>query len=1033
MNNLFKSILAAGGILMSQFAMGQSANMWNNTLLNEENRVEDHAHFFAYETKQLAQQGDKSRSGRYLSLEGDWKFDWVKNADERPADFYTLTYDDSKWGKMPVPGIWELNGYGNAVYVNSGWAWRNDFKVEPPFIGTKGNHVGSYRRTFQIPSDWKGQKMYVHIGSVTSCVYLYVNGKYVGYSEDSKVAAEFDVTKFLKPGQDNLIAMQVFRWCDGSWGEDQDFWRLCGIARECYIYATPQKHIVDYFVTPDLVNGYRDGQLNVKFSASGVAGISMCLTDAEGKTVCEDDVTLKSGKADVNLAVSNPRKWSAEDPYLYTLFITAKDKKGNATEVIPQKVGFRKVEIKNAQLLVNGQPILIKGADRHEIDPDYGYVISRERMIDDIKMMKELNMNAVRTCHYPDDPRWYELCDEMGIYVTSESNLETHGMGYGKETLAIRDDFHLMHMQRQYHHMKTYKNYPCIIVWSLGNEAGYGKNFSDAYDWVKSYDSSRPCQYERALWEHDGSGKSDIMCPMYYDYSSCERYCEGNDQRPLIQCEYAHAMGNSMGGFKEYWDLVRKYPKYQGGYIWDLIDQGLRDKSKVTGRQIWTYGGDYGENRPSDNNFNCNGVVAPDRTFNPHAYEVQYYYQNIWSTVEGNNLSIYNENFFVPITGQLHWTVSAEGKEFNGGIIDLDGLSIQPQTSKSVTIPLSQALEDKTYEGKEITLNVSYVQDARQIAHQQFVLREYSYPSIESVGAKTVKGVKAARMSETADSYTFTTKHVSVRFNKATGFIDSYVVDGSETIEQGSAITPDFWRAPTDNDHGAGLQRRLRAWRNPTFRLDTLGVKTVGQNVSVVAQYTIPEVSASLTMTYRITVDGRLVIDEDMKVDANAEHKPQLLRFGMKMDMPQKFEQISFYGKGPHENYCDRNGSADLGIYSQTVAEQYYGYIRPQESGNKTQVRWWQMINYQGRGIRFYSSEPMECQAISYNYDDLDPQVNKAQFHSGDLTPRSYASVHIAQKEYGIGCVNSWGALPRKEYQLPYQDYHFVFVAEPLY
>ena len=994
---------------------------WNDPSINEENRLEDHADFFAFESLAKARTRHKASSERFLSIEGQWKFNWVCNADERPQDFYKVKFDDSKWDKMPVPGNWELNGFGNAVYKNAGFAFCNDQEVNPPFIGTNRNHVGSYRRSFDIPKAWKDDKVFIHIGSATSCIYVYVNGKYVGYSEDAKVAAEFDITKYVEPGKSNLIAMQIFRWCDGSYGEDQDFWRLSGIARECYLYATPETRVKDIFITPDLTDGYTNGLLTINTTLEGKGKVEYSLCDASGKEVAKANANAKAG-ADT-LSLKAPQKWAAETPYLYTLYTTLKDKKGNILEVIPQRVGFRKVEITGGQLLVNGQPILIKGADRHEIDPDYGYCLSVDRMKKDIEVMKQLNMNAVRTCHYPDDPRWYDLCDELGIYMTSESNLETHGMGYGDETLAKREDFHLMHMQRQYHHMKTYKNHPAIIVWSLGNEAGYGQNFSDAYDWVKQYDPSRPCQYERALWERDGSGKSDIMCPMYYGYENCIRYSESDDPRPLIQCEYAHAMGNSMGGFKEYWDLVRKYPKYQGGYIWDMIDQGLRGKSKVTGRQIWTYGGDYGENRPSDNNFNCNGVVAPDRSFNPHAYEVQYYYQNIWTTLEGNDLVIFNENFFVPLKGEVEWTIMAEDEKVTSGRHILDGLNIQPQQKGRITImDINDIKANSRYAGKELVLNLVYTQDRRQIAHDQIVLRPYQFPEISGNAGTSGKSGK----SGTAN--TLQASDVKVTFNPETGFINSYEVAGRQMLEAGSSITPDFWRAPTDNDHGAGMQKSLRAWRNPELKL-----KSLTSNLSTLTcLYDLPQLKAQLALTYVMQEDGSLIVTENLTVDKEAHKMPQMLRYGMKLDMPKAYDNILFYGDGPFENYCDRNGASQLGVYRQEVADQYYGYIRPQESGNKTQVRWWQMIDRYGHGLKFYAGEPLECQAINYTYDDLDPSDHKEQWHSGDLTPRSYASVHIAQKEMGIGCVNSWGAWPLREYQMPYQDRSFTFVIAPL-
>lgn len=1037
---------------MSGFAQH---NYWNNPAINEENRMEDHADFFAYETKALASKDDKTQSARYLSLECDWKFRWVENADERPVDFYQVGYNDSSWDKMPVPGMWELNGFGNAVYVNTSWAWRHDWDTNPPHIGTKGNHVGSYRQTFRIPADWKGSNVFMHIGSATSNVTVYVNGKYVGYSEDAKVAAEFDVTKYLVPGKENLIAMQVFRWCDGSYLEDQDFWRLCGIARECYLYATPKARIQDLFITPDLENGYKDGLLNVSLTQTGVKSVEFSLTDAEGKEVYNENVQAKGKTVTCSFKLAGVNRWSAESPYLYTLYAVAKDGKGNVLQAVPQKVGFRKVEIKNAQLLVNGQPILIKGVDRHELDPDHGYVVSEEQMIKDIEVMKLLNVNAVRTCHYPDDPRWYRLCDKMGIYMTSESNVESHGMGYDNGTLAKREDFHLMHLQRQYHHLKTYKNHSAIIVWSLGNEAGYGKNFSDSYDWVKQYDPSRPCQYERALWERDNSGKSDIMCPMYYGYEDCERYGQNKENtRPLIQCEYAHAMGNSMGGFKEYWDLVRKYPNYQGGYIWDFIDQGLRSTSKVTGKQIWAYGGDFGRFRPSDNNFNCNGVIAPDRSLNPHAYEVQYYYQNVWSTLEGNKLSVFNENFFVPLACDLEWQFELEGKVIASGAWNVSDMKVAPQTS--AVIPIENVISHmRKYvadycKDKEVVLNLSYVEDGRQVAHQQFVIQEYKFPEVSSI--VSAKSSLAPAKLDSRPAFTkVTAGKVEVTFNRGNGFISYLDVNGKPMLQDDTQLTPDFWRAPTDNDHGAGMQRSLRAWRNPSFRLTDFNAEEKDGNVVVKTEYTFnisaqmgqrrggqnnqnPPAPAQpkLTLTYTITPAGTIVVNQKLIAGENTRNIPQMLRYGMKLDMPQRYDRIEFYGKGPQENYIDRQGFANIDVYSQKVADQYYGYIRPQESGNKTNVRWWKVVDSAGCGLKFYSNAPMECQTIPYTYDDLDPSTEKAQRHSGDLTPRPFSCVHIAQKEMGIGCVNSWGAWPRKEYQMPYQDYDFTFVIEPV-
>ena len=1043
------SVLAWGALT----AQAQNTPVWCDPNVNEINRKMDVAHYFAYESEALAQQSQspkanaKAKSSRYMSIEGKWKFHWVESANERPTDFYTLKYDDSRWGTMPVPGIWELNGYGDPIYVNNHYAWRSDWTGEPPVVQDKGNHVGSYRRSFTIPADWKGKNVYIHIGSATSNLTLYVNGKYVGYSEDSKVAAEFDITKYITPGKENLIAMQVMRWCDGSWNEDQDFWRLCGIARECYLYARPQARIDDLFITPDLENDYKDGKLDVKLSAWKADGkrVKVVLKDADGSVATSKETYIEKDGAKVTLEVKNPKKWTAETPNLYNLYVSLYDGE-KLIECIPQRVGFRKVEIKNQQLLVNGQPILIKGVDRHELDPDGGYVVSVDRMIQDIQVMKQLNVNAVRTSHYPNDPRWYELCDEYGIYVTAEANIESHGMGYGEKSLGKDPRFHDMHIERQRHNIYVLKNHPSIIVWSLGNEAGYGKNFEDSYDFVKAYDSSRPCQYEQAgNW-----GKTDIYCPMYADYGHCERYCKEGNARPLIQCEYSHTMGNSAGGFKEYWDLIRRIPNYQGGYIWDFIDQGLRGKSKITGKPIWTYGGDYGRFPASDNNFNCNGVINPDREPNPHAYEIQYYYQNIWATLvdaKAGKVEIYNENFFRPLDyAKLSYDIVVDGKKI-AEAQDASLPVIAPQKKATIEIAaIKNAFTNEEYKGKEILVNFEFKQNTNDpllkvgtvIAHQQFELTPYTFPTVEVITAQPVADKKAkttpagVTLDDRAVFAVLSANGVKVTFNKRTGYVAYIDVDGTPMMTDDAELIPDFWRACTDNDFGAGMQNRLAAWQHPRLERKGFNIKQDGANYVVTADYNIQAVEANVKLTYTMTPTGQLVVKQELTTNPEAKNMPQLLRFGMQMQMPKEFSQIEYYGKGPHENYIDRNNSQNLGVWKQTVAEQFWGYVRPQETGTKTQVRYWNITNKAGKGLRFEGVEPLEMQALNYTEDDLQPARNKAQWHSGDLIGRPFTDLHIAARSMGVGCVNSWGAWPRQEYQMPYKDYTYTYIISPV-
>ena len=1013
-------------------ASAQKAPVWKDPLVNQQNRVPRHAHFFAFENEDKAK-GLKEQSARFLSMEGKWKFNFVKNHQDAPKGFYALKYDDSEWVDFPVPGLFEIEGYGDKIYKNMGYAWSTTFKSEPPYIGETNNYTGSYRRTFDLPKDWKGQQVFFHVGSATSNLAVWVNGKYVGYSEDSKVAAEFDITKYLKAGK-NLIAMQVMRWCDGSYLEDQDFWRFTGIAREVYLYATPKVHIQDITIGQDYVQG--NGLLNVDVKLAGKAQVQAKLFDAAGNLVAEG---LKA-------TVPGAKAWTAETPNLYTLQLTLKQA-GKTLEVVKKKVGFRHIEIKGGQLLINGQPILIKGADRHELDPDGGYIVSVDRMIQDIKIMKQLNINAVRTCHYPDDPRWYDLCDEYGIYLTAESNLESHGMGYGEGTLAKRADFEKMHIERQEGNMITYKNHPSIIVWSLGNEAGYGPNFEKAYDWVKAYDKTRPCQFEQARQ----NGKTDIFCPMYYGYEDCERYAKGDNPRPLIQCEYAHAMGNSMGGFKEYWDIIRKYPKYQGGYIWDFVDQGLRDKNSTTGKEIFTYGGDYGRYPASDHNFNCNGLIAPDRRLNPHAHEVGYYYQNVWVSDKGlkeGRFEVYNENFFKTLDDlELVWFVGGAtagkghhhggdrpaGMTFgHGGKIDISGIA--PQQRKVIT---DEALKQTIarvlghHGDQELLVTFQFkskeaqplVAQGQVMARQQFVLNAYQWPEL--------KAEKASVQQEETESYVkLEAAGTTLTIGKWTGWIDYLDVDGREMLQDRQSVLPEFWRAPTDNDYGAGLQNKLGVWKNPQMKLQ--GVKVNGNTVT--STFEMPEVKATLTMTYTLTAEGEVIVREQLNADKDAKVAP-MFRYGMQLQMPKGFDAISYYGRGPVENYIDRNSSEFLGVYGAKVKDEYYPYVRPQESGNHTDVRWFRVLDDKGCGLEFYSNAPMEASALKFLTEDLDDGVTKDKKigrHSGDLVERAQTQVHIQQRQMGLGCVNSWGAWPRAEYMVPCQDYDFTFAIRPI-
>ena len=1015
---------------MSSGALAQSESRWQNVNINQQNREPRRANFFAFENLEKAQSFDKKKSANYLSMEGMWKFNFVKDHNKRPANFFALKYDDSQWKDFPVPGLFELNGYGDATYKNIGYAWATQFDPNPPYISELNNYTGSYRRTFELPKNWKGKDVYFHVGSATSNLTLWVNGKYVGYSEDSKVAAEFNISKYLKPGK-NLIAMQVMRWCDGSYFEDQDFWRLTGIAREVYLYARPKQHAADIRLNAALENNYQDGVLNYKVSLKGgKTDVAITLCDKDGKQIAQ-----ATGAQGI-IKVPKVNAWTAETPYLYKAYITLKNKQG-AAEVIPQKVGFRNVEIKNAQLLVNGQPVLVKGADRHEMDPDGGYVVSLERMIQDIKIMKQLNINAVRTSHYPFDPRWYDLCDEYGIYITAEANLESHGMGYDEKSLAKFPEYLVPHIERNEGNVKPLINHPSVIVWSLGNEGGYGINFGKAYDWVKACDTTRPAQYERGGYD----SKTDIYCPMYIGYEESENYCKSNGTKPYIQCEYAHAMGNSEGGFKEYWDLIRKYPKYQGGYIWDFVDQGLRDKSPITGKEIFTYGGDYGRYPASDYNFNCNGIIAPNRRLNPHAYEIQYVLQNVWIKdfdAENGSFNVYNENFFKNIDDlNLTATLFANGVKLTTIAIP-DTKGIAPQATKLVkSEALKSAIEkaEAEHATEEITINFAFASDGSQplvdkgqvMARQQIVLNGYEF---DKVDAPANTGSKI-EVEETNSYVKVSAERMSVTIGKKTGMIDYLDVDGEPMLKFRESMTPEFWRAPTDNDYGASLQKKMRVWKNPQMNLKSFDKSESKDSVVLTANFEMPEVKAELMLRYRINAAGEVTVTEKMTTDKEAK-VADLFRYGMQLQMPASFSKLEYYGRGPEENYIDRHSSSFIGKYEANVKDEYYPYVRPQESGNHTDIRYFSIFNpTTGKGITFEGYAPMECSAIPYLVEDLDAGIEKEHAwgqHSGDLVEKGLVQLHIQQRQFGLGCIDSWGSSPMEKYRMHYQDRCFSFV-----
>ena len=1031
---------------------------WHDLQVNEINRLPLHTMHFAYDPNDFPGTGaeylDKKKSMNYLSLEGTWKFNWVANADERPTDFYKTDLDDSKWNNIQMPGNWEMLGYGQPEYVNVGFAWRGHFDQQPPAVPTKDNHVGSYRREINIPSNWDGKRVIAHFGSVTSNIYLYVNGKFAGYAEDSKVAAEFDITPFLKKGK-NLIAFQTFRWCDGSWCEDQDFWRLSGPARENYLYARSKDHrLLDVRVETELKNNYKDGYLNITAKVQGNTLAYFGLYDPDGKEVIVTGTdNVRNGVAKYQLRVKNVRKWSAETPNLYTLVVSPIQNGGMYLpyEIVQVKVGFRKVEIKNKQFLVNGQPVLLKGADRHEMDPDEGYNVSEQRMIQDIMMMKRMNINAVRTSHYPNDPRWYDLCDKYGLYVVAEANQESHGFQYGDDAAAKKPEFAKQIMERNQHNVSMFYNHPSIVTWSMGNETVMGDNFLQAYKWIKSQDKTRPVQYEQA---RRGEG-TDIFCPMYYPVAASEKYAKDpNSPMPLIQCEYNHTMGNSGGNLSDYWNLIRKYPILQGGFDWDFVDQALHRNIvkpmsilpyKMNNEELrkieYCYGGDYNKYDPSDNNFNCNGIIGPDRQMNPHAYEVAYQYQNIWAKMvnaETGEVSVHNENFFRDLSNYaLAWSLEEDGVETqNGTIADLD---VPAQQTKNFTIPYDKS----KIKGKEVFLNIDFrLKEAEPLLTAGQVMAYAQLPVVtkQACSGDCSKmlaqghGKKKMKLAAKKNNVVaVTTPNLTFKIDRSTGLISEYAYNGKSLLGEGGTLKPNFWRAPTDNDMGAGLQKKFKAWKNPQMNLKNIDVKKDKKtnSVTILTSFDMPEVQGQMDITYVVFANtGAVKVTEDFKATEGAKVS-DMFRFGMLMQMPYTMEKSNYYGRGPIENYSDRKDCMRIGVYTDDADNQYFPYIRPQESGTKSDIRWWKQTDATGLGLQVKSCTPFYASAIHFDTEELDDGDDKEQRHSFDLKKSKFTNLFLDSAHMGVGGENSWGAWPLEKYRVHYGNKTFTFTLIP--
>lgn len=1222
-----------------------------NPAVTGKNKLEAHSFYIPYANEQQAFADDWDASNYFKALNGTWKFNWVKHPDDRPKDFFKTDFDVENWDTLPVPSNWELEGYGIPIYVNTGYEWTDH--PDPPHIPHDYNPVGSYVRFFEIPDNWDGRKIILHFGAVKSAMYVWLNGRKVGYSQGSKTPAEFDITPYLVPGK-NKLAVQVFRWSDGSYLECQDFWRISGIERDVFLYAIPEINIRDFFIRTELVNEYRDGVLTASVvlaneSAERAPKLNLVFRvfgQDSGSLVYEENMKVRPDAGEIlnlnfGFSLKSPRRWSAEKPNLYTIAISLEDKKGNNLETVTTKSGFRTSEIKNGQLLVNGVPVLLKGVNRHEHDPFTGHVISEASMLNDIRLMKQSNINTVRTSHYPNDPRWYRLCDEYGLYVIDEANIESHGMGYGRESLAKDSTWMHAHLDRVKSMVERDKNHPSVIIWSMGNEAGDGVNFSACYKWIKQRDTSRPIHYERALL----GPNTDIFCPMYPGIGYIEQYAQQKQERPLIMCEYSHAMGNSNGNLQDYWDVIEKYDQLQGGSIWDWVDQGLL-KTDKNGVDFYAYGGDYGpEDVPSDGNFCINGLVSPDRTPHPALVEMKKVYQYVdfkmVDPLKGRFHVLNNYAFLDFDKFLINWQLISEGKILTDGVIE--NLRLEPGESRTISLDYSD-IRFKPEREYFIRFSVitkeafSLIPAGFEVASEQFEIPNYEPPV--KVIAPEIPDIEAIELD---NIIRVSGPDFTLEFDNTTGALARWEAGGLKLLDE--SMTPNFWRAPIDNDFGNGMDKRCKPWKEASLNrelsatdFEVLDAKTV----RFTAKYFLPEVFAYLYLNYTINGRGEITVSEKMELtdppkpdvelltssregfgkamdfdalpsmlavnnpgpvilpeftletliyptgfsDRNAiwdnhdwarkklhyefrdngklyfflggndseafiypfqsnkwylvsivysqfekkldlyvngeyiqtitydeaqpldilgtsyiggfqngqrlfkgkidefrlwDHalnageiaahstgaisgrepglllyfdfdqmsndtitaanggemvatlenlrtiRPEIPRFGVRFALPGQFENLTWYGRGPHESYCDRFTAAFIDRYESTVSEQYFPYIRPQENGYKTDARWMMLSDDNGDGLLIDGLPGFSFSALHNSIEDFDQGTKTNYRHTNDIVPRDEIFVTVDLKQMGVGGDDSWGAWTHPQYLLPAKDYKFIF------
>ncbi|MEP1488049.1 MAG: glycoside hydrolase family 2 TIM barrel-domain containing protein [Algibacter sp.] len=1029
---------------------------WENPEIFQINREAPTASFYRYTNADEALENESwKNSDMYTSLNGKWNFYFADSVSARPTDFYKNDFSLKGWDTINVPSNWEMKGYGVPIYVNRIYA----FPTNPPFIPHNINNVGSYKRDFEVSEDWDGKDIYLHFAGVSGAMYVWVNGEKVGYNEGSKTAAEFKITDFVKTGKNN-ISVQVLRWSDASYMEDQDFWRLSGIERDVYVYASNKVTVRDFRVTSDLENNYTDGIFDASLKVDNNTNkeienaIEIKLLDGANEVYSESKtVKLKAGRNKVNFnkVLTDINTWNAEKPNLYKLLIHLKDEKGNTIEATAIKVGFRNIKIENNQFLVNGKPVLLKGANLHDHSDTEGHTVSEALTLKDLEVMKQNNLNAIRCSHYPKDPHFYRMCDKYGFYVVDEANIESHGLGATNQGLdknkkaqaihpAYSPKWKEAHMDRTIRMFERDKNFPSIVTWSLGNEAGNGENFFATYKWLKENDATRPTQYEGAT----NYANTDIQAPMYWAIEKMIKYAENEPNRPLIQCEYAHAMGNSVGNLQKYWDVIEKYDIMQGGFIWDWVDQGILTKNKE-GVPYWAYGGDLGADAyRSDVNFCLNGIVNPDRTAHPALFEVKKVYQYIKfkaSNLKKGEIEIKNIYDFTNLSEyDFTWTLLEDGIEKTKGA--LDQLDIASYETKKIKIDLPKLDNPNAEYHLNIYALNKNISDLLPLNHV-VAFEQFQLTSLDLVKESIISNDVILLKSEN-NITSISNENFDLKLDKKTGKLASLDYgNGSILVE---SITPNFWRAITDNDFGAKSPKKLGVWKEATENQNLKGIKVFNNSkeiapsdifkvtgeVRIQTIFDLASVKGQIIVEYSIQPSGEITVTNKLRnIDKTLPHLP---RFGNNFIIKNEYQNVEWFGRGPHENYNDRNTAALVGVYKLPVADLYFPYIRPQENGYRTDVRWLTFANKEGNGIRIEGPQLLSFSAHHQYNDDFDAGEEKQQRHTIDIIKRDFVNINIDYKQTGIGGDNSWSprALAHKEFRVKADDLEYSYRIIPL-